>query len=197
MIPAIVSPFTNFIAPSIEPYKLDSRCKSSLLLIASSGEINPALKSASIVICLPGIASNANLAATSAIRSEPFVITRNCTIVIIINITKPTTRLPPVTKFPNASITSPASPLARISLVEAMERTSLNIVPINIIEGNEANSKGLCIYKEIIKSNIPRVILKLIAKLTTTGGSSIINRTISNITNIANEISLIIEGLAP
>ena len=94
----MVSPFTNFIEPSIEPNKLDSRCKSSRFLTASSGDINPALKSASIVICLPGIASKANLADTSAIRSAPFVITINCTIVMIKNITTPTTMLPPVTK---------------------------------------------------------------------------------------------------
>ena len=77
IIPAIVSPFTNFIAPSILPKRFDSLCRSSRFLVASSGEIKPALKSASIVICLPGIASNANLAATSAIRSAPFVITMN------------------------------------------------------------------------------------------------------------------------
>ncbi len=77
MIPAMVSPFTNFIEPSIEPKRLDSLCKSSRLLTASSGDINPALKSASMVICLPGIASNAKRAATSAIRSAPFVITMN------------------------------------------------------------------------------------------------------------------------
>ena len=77
MIPAIVSPFTNFMEPSIEPKRLDSLCKSSRLFTASSGDIKPALKSASIVICLPGIASNAKRAATSAIRSAPFVITIN------------------------------------------------------------------------------------------------------------------------
>ena len=77
MIPAIVSPFTNFMEPSIEPKRLDSLCKSSRLFTASSGDIKPALKSASIVICFPGIASNAKRAATSAIRSAPFVITIN------------------------------------------------------------------------------------------------------------------------
>ena len=102
IIPAMVSPFTNFMAPSIEPNKFDSRCKSSRLATASSGEIKPALKSASIVICLPGIASRANLAATSAIRSAPLVITKNCTIVIIKKITPPTTIFPDVTNVPKA-----------------------------------------------------------------------------------------------
>jgi hypothetical protein len=102
MIPAIVSPFTNFIAPSIEPIKFDSLDKSSRLFVASSGDIKPALKSASIVICLPGIASNAKRAETSAIRSAPFVITINCTTVMIKKITPPTTMLPPVTNSPKA-----------------------------------------------------------------------------------------------
>ena len=50
--------------------------------------------------------------------------------------------LPPVTNVPKAWITSPASPFAKIKRVEAIERTSLNIVPINIIEGKAANSRG-------------------------------------------------------
>ena len=195
IIPAMVSPFTNFIAPSIEPKRFDSLCKSSRFLVASSGDIKPALKSASIVICLPGIASNANLAATSAIRSAPFVITINCTTVIIKKITPPTTMLPPVTNVPNASITSPASPFARINLVDAIERTSLNIVPNNIIDGNAANSRVFCTYKAIIKSTIPRVIFKLMEKFITQVGisTSKINSNVN--TKTAKKISLI--GLLP
>ena len=64
-------------------------------------------------------------------------------VVLAINITKPTMRLPPVTNSPNALTTSPASPLARISLVEAILKTSLNKVPIRIIEGNAESSSGL------------------------------------------------------
>ena len=51
-------------------------------------------------------------------------------------------------------------------------------------------------YNDIINSNIPSVILKLIAKLTTMGGNSQIKITISNITNNANEISLSIDDFA-
>ncbi|RYZ12665.1 MAG: hypothetical protein EOO24_02595, partial [Comamonadaceae bacterium] len=40
----------------------------------------------SIDICLPGIASSEKRAPTSATRSEPFVITTNCTIVRIRNL---------------------------------------------------------------------------------------------------------------
>ena len=42
---------------------------------ASSSSISPAFKSASIAICFPGMASNVNLAATSAIRPVPLVMT--------------------------------------------------------------------------------------------------------------------------
>ena len=191
MIPAIVSPFTNFIAPSIEPNKLDSLCKSSRFFTASSGDIKPALKSASIVICLPGIASKANLAETSAIRSAPFVITMNCTTVIIKKITPPTTMLPPVTNVPNAWITSPASPFAKIKRVEAIDKTRRNIVPKRIIDGNAANSNGFCTYKDIIKSTIPKVMFKLIEKLITHEGISTNKIRINVSTKQARNISLI------
>ena len=55
---------------------------------------------------------------------------------------------PPVTKFPNASTTCPASPFARIKRVEAIDNTSLKTVPIRRIDGNAASSKGLLTYKE-------------------------------------------------
>ena len=67
----------------------------------------PARSSASIDICLPGIASSVKRAATSATRSEPFAMTMNWTIVRIRNTTAPTTRLPATTKLPNARMTSP------------------------------------------------------------------------------------------
>ena len=44
---------------------------------ASSSSISPALRSASIAICLPGIASRVNRAATSAMRPAPLVMTTN------------------------------------------------------------------------------------------------------------------------
>ncbi len=190
IIPAMVSPFTNFIAPSIEPIKLDSLDRSSRFLVASSGDINPALKSASMVICLPGIASNAKRADTSAIRSAPFVITINCTTVIIKKITPPTTMLPPVTNVPKAWITSPASPLAKIKRVEAMDSTRRNIVPIRIIDGNDDNSSVFCTYNANIKRTIPRVIFKQIQQFIIQLGNSTSRIKISANTNNAINISL-------
>ena len=61
--------------------------------------------SASIAICLPGIASRLNLAATSAMRPEPLVMTTKLTITRIANTIIPITKLPLITKLPNASMT--------------------------------------------------------------------------------------------
>ncbi|MNU10016.1 hypothetical protein D3C72_2569340 [compost metagenome] len=53
-----------------------------------------------MLICLPGMASREKRALTSATRSEPLVITRNWTMVMMRKMTIPTTRLPPTTKLP-------------------------------------------------------------------------------------------------
>ena len=71
----VASPLMNFEAPSIAPKKSDSRCIFSRRFFASVSFIVPELRSASIAICLPGIASRVNLAVTSATRSAPFVTT--------------------------------------------------------------------------------------------------------------------------
>ena len=70
--PAIASPRTNFEAPSMAPKKPLSWLKSSRRFLASSSLIRPEERSASIAICLPGMASRLNRAATSAIRPEPW-----------------------------------------------------------------------------------------------------------------------------
>ena len=75
--PAVASPFTYFVAPSIAPKNVDSSCIFSRRLFASASSIAPVFKSASIAICLPGMASSVNLAVTSDTRSEPLLITIN------------------------------------------------------------------------------------------------------------------------
>jgi hypothetical protein len=70
--------------------------------------IRPALRSASIAICLPGIASRVKRAPTSATRPAPLVMTTNWMIVRITKITRPTISEPPITKWPKASMTFPA-----------------------------------------------------------------------------------------
>ena len=62
----------------------------------------PLFKSASMAICLPGMPSSTNRAATSLMRVAPLVITTNCATVMIKNTTRPTTTWPAMTKSPKA-----------------------------------------------------------------------------------------------
>src|SRR3981189_1171832 len=73
--PATASPRTNFEAPSIAPKKPLSSSSALRRSLATFSSIRPALRSASIAICLPGMASRWKRAATSAMRPEPLVMT--------------------------------------------------------------------------------------------------------------------------
>jgi hypothetical protein len=103
--PAMASPRTNLLAPSMAPKKLDSSSSVLRRMRASFSSIRPDDRSASIAICLPGIASRVNRAATSAIRPEPLVMTTKFTITRIAKTIRPMTKLPPMISFPNAWIT--------------------------------------------------------------------------------------------
>ena len=89
-MPAMASPLTNFMAPSIEPYSWLSFWISRRFARACAWSRVPARRSASMAICLPGMASRVKRAATSATRSAPLVMTINCTRVMIKKITPPT-----------------------------------------------------------------------------------------------------------
>ncbi len=140
--PAMASPLTNFMAPSMAPNNWLSRDNCSRLSRACTPSIRPARKSLSMDICLPGIASRLKRAATSATRSEPLVITRKLTRVRIRKISIPTARLPPTTKLPKASTMSPASCSSRIRRVVAIDSARRNIVVSSRIDGNDENAKG-------------------------------------------------------
>ena len=101
--------------------------------------MNPPARSASIAICFPGMASRANLAATSLMRAAPRVTTRNCMTAIRTNRITPTARELEVTKSLNAQTTCPAAyraeaasapsaPAVRISRVVATLSTSRSTV---------------------------------------------------------------------
>ena len=77
IMPAMESPLTNFMAPSMAPYILLSIWTLLRRFCASSMSMTPARRSASIDICLPGMASRVKRAPTSATRSAPLAITRN------------------------------------------------------------------------------------------------------------------------
>ena len=142
-MPAIASPLTNFIAPSIEPCSLLSSSSSRRLARASTLSMSPERRSESMDSCLPGIASRVKRAPTSATRSAPLAMTRNCTSVMIRNTTSPTTRLPPATSLPNVSMMWPASPCSRIMRVVATDSARRNSVLISSTLGNEENCSAV------------------------------------------------------
>src|SRR5271170_4432352 len=79
--------------------------------------MRPAFRSASMAICLPGMASSVKRAPTSATRPAPLVTTTNWITTRIRKITRPTTTLPLTTNCPKAFTTLPASPVVRIRRV--------------------------------------------------------------------------------
>jgi len=129
--------------------------------------INPAFKSASIAICLPGIESSVNLAVTSATLVAPLVTTIKFIRTRIINTIIPITILPPTTNSPKAEIieltsSGPLCPSLKIDRVVAIFKDSLKRARISISVGNVVKSAGFCTYKEINKTNndIEREIIK-------------------------------------
>ena len=156
MMPAMASPRTNFEAPSMAPKKSASFCMSSRRRQASFSSIMPADRSASMAICLPGMASKVKRAVTSAIRVEPLVMTMKFTNVMIENTMTPMTKLLPMMKPPNASITLPAAsvplcPSVRIRRVDARLRARRNNVAISNTTGNELNSRARLMNTTVIK----------------------------------------------
>ena len=133
--PAVASPFTYLTAPSIEPKKLASCWILSRRSFACLSVIAPVFKSASIAICLPGMASRVNRAVTSATRSEPLLITMNWIMIRMIKTIAPMIRSLPPTNWPNVRTTLPGSPLVRIRRVEETFREILKIVVNNRIVG--------------------------------------------------------------
>ena len=109
--------------------------------------------------CLPGIASSEKRAETSATRSAPLAMTMNWTTVMIRNTTRPTTRLPPATRWPKVSMMWPAWPSSRISLVVAMLTASRNSVVISSTLGNTENSSGVATYSATSSSSTPMTML--------------------------------------
>src|SRR5579885_272416 len=154
--PAMASPRTNFEAPSMAPKKPDSSSRFLRRRRASFSSIKPALRSASMAICLPGMPSKWKRAATSAMRPEPLVMTTKLTITRIVKTMMPMTKFPLITNWPNASMTWPAAavpswPCARMSLVEARLSDSRSMVEINSTVGNAENSSGAWMNSDVIR----------------------------------------------
>ena len=101
----MASPRTNFEAPSIEPKKELSSSSSRRRSCASLSLIMPAERSASIDICLPGMASRVKRAPTSAMRVAPLVMTMKLTMTRIMKTIRPITKSPLITSCEKPLIT--------------------------------------------------------------------------------------------
>ena len=154
----------------------------------------PAERSASIAICLPGMASRWKRAATSAMRPEPLVITTKFTITRMVNTMMPMTKLPLITKLPNASMTWPAAavpscPRARMSRVEARLSASRSMVAIRSTVGKAENSSGVWMNSAVIRISTERMIEMASAMSSSIGGSGRIRITRIAITPTASAMS--------
>ncbi len=156
MSPAIASPRTNFEAPSIDPKNELSSSSSRRRCCATFSSIRPAERSASIAICLPGIASSVNLAPTSAMRVAPLVMTRKLIVTKMRKTMMPMTKSPPMTRrakpammYPAA--VSPLAPCARMRRVVEILSASRSTVATSSTVGNAENSSGFWIHSATIR----------------------------------------------
>src|SRR3984893_3616680 len=128
------------------------------------------------------MASRLNRAATSAMRPEPLVITTKLTIARMVNTMMPITKLPLITKLPNAWMTCPAAavpscPCARIRRVEARLSARRSMVAISSTVGNAENSSGAWMNSAVIRISTERMIETARNRSSRTGGSGRISTT--------------------
>ena len=152
----MASPRTNLEAPSMEPKKALSSSSSRRRRVASLSSIRPALRSASIAICLPGMASRVKRAPTSAMRVAPLVMTRKFTVIRITKTIVPMTKSPPITKLAKPAMTCPAAstpslPFDRIRRVVAMLSARRSSVAISSTVGKAEKSSGFWIHSATIR----------------------------------------------
>ena len=89
----------------------------------------------------------------------PLVMTMNWMMRIIMNMTMPTTRLPPATKFPNVLMIVPASPCRRIRRVEATFKARRKSVVNSSREGKVDSSIGSLAARTMTSTAIARDML--------------------------------------
>ena len=141
---------------------------------ASSGVIRPAFRSASMLICLPGMASRVNRAATSLTRPAPLVMTTYWITTRIRKTTMPTIVLPPTTTLPKALMTSPAWALRRTSRAAETLSPRRKSVAIRSSGGNELNSSGSRMFRLTSRIVSENVMLRTIRMSSSVGGSGTI-----------------------
>jgi hypothetical protein len=174
--PAMASPRTYLLAPSMLPKKSASSPTSTRRRRASFSSIRPAFSSASIAICLPGIASSVKRAPTSAMRSAPFVTTMKLMTTRIAKTIRPTAKLPPIRKWPKLSITCPAAPgpvwpSSSTTRVDATFSDSRISVVTSSTVGRAAKSSGLIICADTITTISAIAMLNVNSRSRMKGGS--------------------------
>ena len=175
-MPATASPRTNLEAPSMEPKKSASSAMVARRFLASSSPIRPAFRSASMAICLPGMASSVKRAATSATRPAPLVITTKLMMTRIAKTTIPTAKLPPTRKCPKASITCPAEPgpacpSSKTTRVDATLSDKRSNVVISKTVGKTEKSSGFITLIATSMTMIEIAMLKVKKRSSMNGGS--------------------------
>ena len=194
-MPAVASPLTNLLAPSIAPKNCVSRSKSFRRCFACCSLIRPEFKSESIDICFPGIASNVKRADTSDTRPAPLVTTIIWIMKMMIKMTAPTIILFPATKFANVSITLPASPSVRTNRVDEIFNPNLNIVVSNRSVGKVENSRTFLVNNVNNRIVIDKAKFTINNKSKSGEGNGIMIIAKIRTTNVAIPISINAEAL--
>ena len=132
--------------------------------------------SASIAICLPGIESRLNRAATSAMRPEPLVMTMKFTTNRMQNSMRPIATLSAIRKPPNAATTWPAAsmpslPCDRINRVVATFNDRRNSVVSSKSVAKLETSSGRLRNSATIRTSTDAVIDSARPRSSKNGGS--------------------------
>ena len=113
-----------------------------------------------MAICLPGMASRVNRAATSETRSAPLVTTIICTSTIIRKMMKPRTIFPWVIMLPKDWMTAPALPLLpRICRVVEIFSPNRNRVVISSRDGKMEKSSASATVMVMTRMSMDREML--------------------------------------
>ena len=120
--------------------------------------------------------------------------TTKFTITRIVNTMMPMTKLPPITKLPNASMTWPAAsvpswPCARMRRVEARLSASRSMVAISSTVGKAENSSGVWMNSAVIRISTERMIEIASAMSSSSAGSGRMSTTRIAITPMASAMS--------
>ena len=154
--------------------------------------MRPELRSASMAICLPGIASKVKRAATSATRSAPLVMTMNCTNTMMRKISTPTTILPWVIMLPKEAMTLPAKPpFVKISRVEDTLSPRRNNVVMSSREGKMENCNASEMFMVMSRIIMEMEMLTMIRTSSSAGGSGMIKN--STITTTRSDIMTLLK----